>query len=420
MKLLTKYNRVNIPIAIATLLISSIAYYFILHYVLVHQLDKDLIVEQQEIFHYIRERNSLPEASNYKDQQIAFQQAGKVPLKDKFTTEVAFDKIGGKKETFRRLDFPVMVKGKPYLAIVRKSKQETENIVRLILLITFIVIAFLLLVLFVANRFLLSKLWEPFQNTLTQLRQFNLSEKNKIELRQTEVDEFAELNKTVLLVTRKVNKDYESLKSFTENASHEIQTPLAIIRTKLELLSQSENLDETQINAFQSLNDAATRLSKLNQSLLLLTKIENRQFVETEHVNISYLLSRYLDNFEELAETKNIQVVKNISNNIFIEMNESLSEILISNLIINSIKHNHRNGMIEIILEEKALSIRNTGSVPGKDTAELFERFKKDSSSNDSLGLGLSIVKKICDTYGFQVYYMYKQEMHIVRIQFCD
>ena len=418
MKLLAKYNRVNIPITIATLLLSSVAYYFILHFVLVHQLDKDLTIEKQEILHHIEETGTLPEASNYKDQQIRFTLSKDGNFKKKFTTEDGYDKIEREKETYRRLDFPVTVNGNSYIATVMKSQQETEDIVQLILMITVLVIVFLLIILFIANRFLFGKLWKPFNNTLEQLIQFNLSGKNKIEIQQTDVDEFAELNKTAILMTEKVSNDYESLKSFTENASHEIQTPLAIIKTKIELLSQSENLDTTQINAIQALSDAVTRLSKLNQSLLLLTKIENRQFVETDRVNISSILSRYIENFEELAETKNISIKKNIVDDIFVEMNESLAEILISNIIINAIKHNHINGCIEVELGKNILSISNTGPVPNKETSALFERFKKDSSSNDSLGLGLSIVKKICDTYGFSVFYSYKEKKHLVTIQF--
>lgn len=418
MKLLAKYNRVNIPITIGILLISSVAYYFILHYVLVHQLDKDLTIEQEEIFHHIGETGSLPEASDYRDQRISFAPVKEVDFKSKFSTEDSFDKMEGEVETFRRLDFPVNVKGHLYLATVKKSQQETEDLIRLILTITLSVIAFLLVLLFIANRVLLGKLWRPFNNTLDQLKQFNVSSKNKMHLQATDIDEFAQLNLTAVSMTEKVKNDYESLKSFTENASHEIQTPLAIIKTKIELLSQSENLDETQMNALQSLDEAATRLSKLNQALLLLTKIENSQFVQTEQVNLSSVMLRYVENLEELARTKNILITKHIKPDRFAEMNDSLAEILVSNVIINAIRHNRTNGNIEIDLDEKALTISNTGAEPSKPTSEFFERFRKGASSGDSLGLGLSIVKKICDRYNFPVSYNYADGIHSVKIEF--
>lgn len=418
MKLLAKYNRVNIPITITTLLVSSVGYYFIIHFTLVHQLDKDLRIEQQEIIHYINENGALPEASNYKDQQVDFRPSAKEQLKTHFSTEDIYNKKEDETESFRELEFLVTVNGSNYIAEVRKSQQETEDIVQLILLITLSVIVVLLLILFVTNRFLLGKLWKPFYNTLEQLKQFEISSKNILILHPTDVDEFKELNNTALAMTQKVINDYKALKSFTENASHEIQTPLAIIKNKMELLSQSESLDETQIKVIQSINDAASRLSRLNQSLLLLAKIENRQFEKSEIINMSFTLHRYVEDFKELAEIKNIRIEKNISDGIFIEMNESLAEILISNIIINAIKHNYPGGDIKIELDANALMVSNPGNVPKINTSELFERFKKDSTSDESIGLGLSIVKTICDSYEFDVSYDFAEGRHIMKIDF--
>jgi signal transduction histidine kinase len=418
MKLLAKYNRVNIPITIATLLITGIGFYFIIRYVLLHQIDKDLRIEQQEIIHYINEKKSLPEASNYKDQQIQFQQANSSLFKTKFSTEDVFNSKENEVESFRKLQFLVQVNGHHYIAIVKKSQQETEDIIQLILIITFSVIIFLLLILFIANRFLLAKIWKPFNHILEQLKQFNLSSKNKIVIQKTDIKEFRELNEAAVLMSGKVSKDYESLKSFTENASHEIQTPLAIIKNKIELLLQSENLDKAAIQSIQILNDAASKLSRLNQSLLLLAKIENRQFESIEKVNFSKIMNQCIENFEELASIKNISIQKNIAEGIFININEPLAEILASNIILNSIRHNVQNGKIKIRLKQKSLEVSNTGNEPNENTSDFFERFKKSSSSGDSLGLGLAIVKSICDTYGFAVSYSYKDGVHFVKVDF--
>jgi signal transduction histidine kinase len=418
MKLIAKYNRVNIPITIATLLITGIGFYFIIHYVLLHQIDKDLRIEQQEIIHYIKEKKSLPEASNYKDQQIQFRPANDPFFKTKFSTEDNFNPSENELETFRKLQFLVAVNGQNYIAIVKKSQQETEDIIQLIFIITFSVIIFLLLVLFIVNRFLLAKIWKPFNHLLEQLKQFNLSSKNEIIPDKTNIKEFRELNDAALMMSEKVSKDYESLKSFTENASHEIQTPLAIIKNKIELLLQSENFDETQVNAIQSVNEAASKLSRLNQSLLLLAKIENRQFEQAEKINFSDVVHRTAENFEELALIKNISIEKNITDPVFIKINDTLAEILASNLILNAIKHNLPNGNIKINLSVKSMLVSNTGNEPNENTDHFFERFKKSSSSGDSIGLGLAIVKTICDTYGFGVSYSYKSGIHSVKVDF--
>lgn len=418
MKLIAKYNRVNIPITIAVLLISSVAYYFILHYVLLRQVDKDLRIEQQEIIHHIKVNGSLPETSNYKDQKITFQKTNLTNFKEKFSTQSVYNKKEDEEEPYRRIDFLVTQNGTNYIATVKKSEQETEDIVRLILMITFSVIAVLLLVLFITNRFLLGKLWKPFNHTLSQLKQFKLSSKNNITLESTNVDEFIELNNTAMSLTQKVKNDYESLKSFTGNASHEIQTPLAIIKNKIELLSQSEHLEESQVKIMQSLNDAASRLSRLNHSLLLLTKIENRQFEDKEKISLSAVLEKCIENFQEPAALKNIIVEKNIAKNVSVQMNDSLADILLSNIILNAIKHNFPGGNIKIDLTESVFVVSNSGDEPKVKTTELFERFKKESTSPESLGLGLSIVKTICDSYGFDVLYNFTNGMHVIKITF--
>ncbi len=418
MKLLSKYNRINIPITIVSLIISCIAFYFILHYVLVKQLDKDLKIEKAEILHFVNTNSVLPEASDYKDQQINFEPTNATEFATQFYTKEVYEKHENEMESVRVMKFYLTLNGKNYIVNVSKSQQETEDIVQMILTIILSVIILLVLILFLVNRFILSKLWNPFNHTLSQLKQFNLSVKNEIRFDETTIQEFSELNKTVLEMTNKMRSDYDSLKNFAENASHEIQTPLSIIRTKLELLAQSENLDADQMGALQTLNETTSRLSKLNQSLLLLTKIDNRQFVETERVNFSMALLNYFEQFDELIQLKNITITKSISENIFVEMNDSLADILISNILSNAIKHNIDNGYIEVILNENELVISNSGLPPITEPSQLFERFKKDSTLFDSLGLGLSIVHKIVEISGYSISYTFQDEQHILKIIF--
>jgi len=418
MKLIAKYNRVTIPIIIGILIISSVSYYLILHRILIYQLDKDLRVEQREIIQHVEETGQLPETSDYKDQQIFFKPTERKEFKDQYSTEDIYNKREDEVESFRRIDFLVNQDGQYFIATVKKSQQETEDIVRLILTVTLLIIVILLLILFISNRVLLRKLWKPFRNTLEQLNQFSFSSKNKIALQKTDIDEFKELNQTVLFMTQKVTRDYQALKAFTENASHEIQTPLAIIKNKIELLSQSENLSENDINVLQSVNEAAARLSRLNQSLLLLAKIENLQFANVESVDFSYMLNRYLNNFDELAHAKGLKIFKAIEDRVFVKMNESLAEILISNIISNAMKHNFAGGEIRVELTSKMFRVSNSGPQPHMETRELFGRFKKESTSGDSLGLGLSIVKTITDIYGFEITYLFTDHHHVVEIIF--
>ncbi len=418
MKLLSKYNRVNIAATIVVLLISGVLYYFFIKTVLIHQLDKNLKVEENEITNYIHENNLLPEPSYSKDEQEFYTPATNEKIIRKFSSLEIYNKEHHEDISYRRLEFPVTVNGKMYRAEVRKSQAETEDIIKLILKITLAIVLLLLVTLFIINRFVLNKLWKPFNSTLQQIKQFNVSGDDNVHLEETNINEFAELNDAVNIMTKKASRDYKEIKSFTENASHEIQTPLAIIRSKLELLSQSESLKEEQMNAIQSISETTTRLSKLNQSLILLTKIDNRQFSETERINISVLIQQHLNNYEELFYAKEISITKNIDEDVLMTMNETLAGILIVNLLTNSIKHNVEGGSVTIELTTNHLSVSNTGKELHKNPSIYFERFQKDSASNDSMGLGLSIVKKICETYRFNVTYSYENRQHIIDVNF--
>ncbi len=417
MKLLSKYNRVNILATIVVLLLSAVFYYFFIETILVHQLDKNLVVEEKEIIDYINENAKLPESLNTKDEQETY-----IPTNDiivrKFSSVKLHEKEYNKNAYYRQLEFPVTVNGKTYKAEVRKSQEETEDIVQLILKITLIMVLVLLVVLFIINRFIFSKLWKPFNSTLRQIKLFNVSGKDAMDLEETNITEFAELNSAVIMMTKKVIDDYNEIKDFTENASHEIQTPLAIIKSKLEMLSQSENLVEEQMNAIQAIAETTNRLSRLNQSLILLTKIDNKQYGESKELNVTELLLSRLSNYEELLQAKQIGLINKINPGVKLVLNETLADILITNLLSNAIKHNIEKGFIEIELNKSYLAISNPGATLITRPSTLFERFKKESSSNNSLGLGLSIVKKICDTYGFEIKYNYSKEIHTLIVSF--
>ena len=417
MKLLAKYNRVNILATIIVFMIGGFCYYFILHYVLLKQLDTDLEVEEQEIADYASVTHKLPNAVNYNDLKIVFEPTD-LPATRKFISADILDSAEGEYVATRQLIFPINIAGKNYKVAVSKSQQEREDLIEMIVTITLAMVILLLLVLFIINRFVLNKLWHPFTNTLEELKQFNVNNKTAIKLNNSNINEFNELNNAVTTMSNRVLKDYEALKSFTENASHEIQTPLAVVNLKLELLMQSENFTVQQMKDIETIQTEIGRLSKLNQSLLLLTKIDNQQFSVMEQVDIAKIITKHLDNYEELIEAKQIKLTKNIDSPVEVLMNETMAEILISNLITNAIKHNIEQGTIEISLHKNQLTVKNTGMALNCKPDELFERFKKDKPQSASLGLGLSIVKKICEQYNFSINYDCNKELHIITINF--
>ena len=418
MKLSSKYSRVNSLAIIIVVLLGSVSYYFFIRNAFNHQLNKDLRVKEREVTDYIKYNHSLPISINYIDEQEIFTPAGDENFTRQFNEVTIFDKAQNENIAYRQLRFPVNVSGENFIAVVRKSRVETEDLIQLILESTLLMVVTLLICLFLLNRFLLNKLWMPFRSTLEQMKQFNLSGKHTMRWQKTGINEFKELNDAAEIMITRANQDYSEIKGFTENASHEIQTPLAIIQSKLELLTQSEHFTEEEMGSLKSIYDATNRLSKLNQSLILLTKIDNKQFRETDRVNLSLIIKKHLYNYEELIEANGIRISVNIVKGVILMLNETLAEILISNLFTNAIKHNYEGGSIDVILDKTQLQISNTGSALQGDPTVLFERFKKARVSSESLGLGLSIVKRICDRYAYKINYHYEGSVHKIIIDF--
>jgi signal transduction histidine kinase len=150
-----------------------------------------------------------------------------------------------------------------------------------------------------------------------------------------------------------------------------------------------------------------------------LAKIENRQFPESEPVNLKLIIDNQLDLLEDILESKKIQTKNTIQTNFSVTMNPYLAEILFMNLIKNAIRHNIEKGQIIIQQTGNTIKIFNSGPVLKIDPKDLFKRFKKSSDSSESLGLGLSIVKKICEVYDFHISYEY-DEMHQFIVKFGD
>ncbi|HYQ57264.1 MAG TPA: HAMP domain-containing sensor histidine kinase, partial [Draconibacterium sp.] len=204
---------------------------------------------------------------------------------------------------------------------------------------------------------------------------------------------------------------------YTENASHELQTPIAVIISKMELLLQSDCMQEKELKTISDAYEASTRLSRLTNTLLLLSKIGNRQFLEVKKIDLTQTIDTQLSFLEDVITGKKISV-ESPDKAYFVEMNPYLADILISNLLKNAIRHNHKSGSISITASEKQLTIANSGDKIEGNADDIFKRFYKSSSSDSSVGLGLAIVQKICEVSGFKAVYSYKENLHNFSIIF--
>jgi len=273
-------------------------------------------------------------------------------------------------------------------------------------------------ILYFINRRTTKEIFKPFYENLNRLKNYSVKSGGGIELKKSDIDEFAELNNALNELSVKAGKEYQLLKEFTENLSHELQTPVSVVKTKLELMLQKEFTDQETIDYISKAYRNINKLDKLNKSLVLLSKLESKEFFDTSDVNLRKLVERVLDNFTDIAEARNIKITADISSEKQIKANETLLDILVSNLISNAVKHNYENGKIDIEMKEDVLKITNTGTAVELNSDEIFDRFKKKSNSNESTGLGLAIVKKICSLYNYQLQYFFKNNMHIMEIKF--
>ena len=262
----------------------------------------------------------------------------------------------------RTIEFNVNANGKWYLVSVSKSLQGTDNLIRTIIFITLTLILLILIATFIINRIVLRRLWQPFYNTLHTMQQFKLSNTQTLSFTNSNIEEFELLNTTLSNAIGKAQQDYQTLKEFTENASHELQTPLAVIRSKLDILIQNERLSEHESSAIQGAYQAVHNLSRLNQSLLLLTKIENRQFEEGISIQLDKVLEDKIAQFSELWQSRNISF-KTALCTATVHINPILLDILLNNLLSNATQHNVPNGSIELNLHQHNLQISNTGSL---------------------------------------------------------
>lgn len=258
---------------------------------------------------------------------------------------------------------------------------------------------------------------KPLYILLNWQRNYSLTGKNPPLPDMYSIKEFEELYRATNQSTQRMEKAYSDQKHFIGNASHEIQTPLAVSINRLENLL---NLDLTQEQAEEIIKTISSleQLTRLNKTLLLLTKIENNQFLEKENLSLKAIIDKILEVFKDVYAYKNIRVSFENEKDINLYSNKTIIEILVNNLIKNAFNHNIENGEIKISINSNSLTIFNTSNSKELDKEKIFQRFFKDSSSNTSIGLGLSLVKSICDNNNFLLDYYFKSGMHYFEIKF--
>lgn len=273
----------------------------------------------------------------------------------------------------------------------------------------------LLLIILSINIWVFRKNMKPLYVLLKWLDSSQLGKKNEPLENITKITEFRKLNAATMAFAERGEKLFEQQKTFIGNASHEMQTPLAICRNRLEMLMEDETLTEHQLNELIKTHQTLENLTRMNRSLLLLCKIENGQFADTRSVCLNDILAHYLDDYKEVYAYRNITVTVTTDSSFCVEMNDSLVSVLVTNLLKNSFVHNIDGGFIYIKITANTFEISNTGEKP-LDRERIFERFYQGQKKEGSTGLGLALVDSICKANHLTIDYTYVENRHIFTI----
>lgn len=419
MKLLEKTSRIYLITSLLIYLAVGVAFYWIIKFMIYDEVESRLMVEKRDFETYIRTNDTWSNHSYFVENKIEV-----VPVFGRFRNEVAFTDtlIGNRYEEtadpFRQLTFYTLIGGTPYRVAIRKSMIESYKLIEAISAAMIAFLGLLLVSTFLFHRSMSGQLWKPFYDSLARIKDFDWTKNKPLEVVRSEITEFNELGDVMEKMAAKMQHDYRSLREFTENASHEIQTPLALINARVEQFIQSKDLGENHTYWIEEIYHAARRMSRLNQGLLLLAKIENQQFTEQEALDLSKLALSKLKDFEDILQHKQIGLSTLSTGSFMKTMSPALADILLNNLINNAIRHNNTSGgRLNVETGSDYLRISNTGKPLKAEPERLFERFKKESVGTESLGLGLAIVKEICDACELQISYQYHEPMHIVLIR---
>ena len=388
--------------------------YYLIQYLVNGEVEELLLHERERIDFHLKEEGVLP-ASNYLFQTVPVKEGSM--FNEVFRDTLLYEAYADKNIPYRIYTFKSSINSQPVKISLKHILLEINQLIWTLFVTTSFIIVLLALGFYFINRKIYKWAWNPFFKNLSKLKQYDVTKKEPIHLKTSSIIEFEELNHVITDLIYQVKKDFQNLKEFNENISHEIQTPLAIIRNKVVLLLESKNLDEKELQRMQAIYQETNKLSKIGKSLTLISRIENQEFKRLDSVDVHTIIGNILSHMEEIIDFKHLTVSTEL-HPVTIECDHILADILLTNLIKNAVQHNKEDGVIKMVLNEEKFEIINTGEISEIATEKLFNRFQKGSSAKESLGLGLAINQKICEIYGFQLDYQRKDKIHTFSLFF--
>ncbi len=419
-KLLQRTLRNYIVFSFIVLIVSAPLFYFFTENLYLKDADETLYLRRNEFVKFTMPTMKKSDISIWnkisKDGKIINFKNSHTNNKLFFATE--YDHYTKENEPYHVLESKILIDNEKYTLVLRVNLIESEDLIISVFLLFSVILILLLTGLFIITKKLSSNLWKPFYDTLNQIEQFEI-DKHKIPyFSESKIEEFHRLNDALSKLIENNIIIFKSQREFVENAAHELQTPLAIFQSTIDNLIQNPTISQDQSELLAQLNDSVSRLNRLNKNLLLLSKIDGNQYNSNELVFFHRTIEKQLEFFTEQAKSRNITINYSIQETIPLKANPVLIEILISNLFLNAIKHNHQDGFIAIELVNNSLIFSNSGQTKKLDTAKLFQRFSKINPSTHGNGLGLAIIKKISDINNWSITYDFAKNSHFFTIKF--
>lgn len=415
MNLINKISNYFLINAAISFVIFAIMLYVIVQHTISNEVDEQLT----NVYHKVVKELTAGQKADFPPfVEINELTSGKIDLGYKNVSLQTDEEREGDGEPFRQYTEVIEIDGKKVVVTVRISLIEKEDMFFSIFFVTIGAILLFIIILFLINKFSSQKVLKDFYNTLTKLENFSLADNEKLEIDKSKINEFAKLNEVVEKLSEKAKSEYRSLKEFTEESNHELQTPVAVVKSKLEMLLQSDNLGKDELSLINTAINNLNKLERINKSILLLNKLDHKNLFEESQINLSKEIMNVISNYSDFIDSKKISLKTSLDPKKIIVVNNSLLNILLNNLISNSVRHNIDGGQIEIELKEKKLIIKNTGVPLTESSESMFKKFQKGNKNYDSTGLGLAIVKKICDLSSINIQYETINDKHIITLIF--
>jgi signal transduction histidine kinase len=420
MKLLTRSTYYFSVFSILVMVAAGISLFLIIRAIVYNQIDDSLLTEKTIIQEQIDKTDLIPDFDGTFGHLIDVRLLDSPTIHSQVISDTEmFDLKTKSYLPFRYIRYSDNTpRDLGYTINIFQVLDEKKKLLDSISLVMFFLFLALLLVSLYVNYLVSKKLWRPFFDAVGEAARFNILVDAPLELPDTTINEFRQLNTVLEKMTNKMRTDYINLKEYNENSSHEIQTPLAIIRSKLDILMQNKNLNKESINLIRSINEATSRLFKLNQGLLLISKIENMQFPEIKELSLAKIVENCLNNYVEIMGLKKITVKTDFKDTAIVRMNETLADIMISNILSNAVRYNLDGGYIDCRIDSSTLTVTNSGIALDIDPEQLFNRFRRGSFQSQSVGLGLSIIKKIVDHYNMRISYKCTGTVHEIKLTY--